>query len=94
VADFVSQIDQGADHPPVAPAAILLSQLEYQFLDRLACRRAANWRSLLWSVELPCNQLPVPPEHRFRSNHLRYLFQRPSAESLADLGQTDPLQIR
>src|ERR1017187_6208461 len=36
----------------------------------------------------------VPPENRFRSNDLRHLFQRPSAESLADLGQTDPLQIR
>jgi hypothetical protein len=47
VADFVSQIAQSADNPPVSPAAILLSKLEYQFLDRLACRRAANWRSLL-----------------------------------------------
>src|ERR1035441_2798842 len=35
MADFVSQIAQGTDNPPVSPTAILPSQLEYQ-LDRLA----------------------------------------------------------
>ena len=42
VADFVSQIAQGANNPPVSPTAIFLSKLEHQLLDRLAGRRTAN----------------------------------------------------
>jgi len=47
VADFVSQIAQGANDPPVSPTPILPGQLEHQILDRLARRRTAPRQAAL-----------------------------------------------
>jgi len=47
VANFVPQIAQSANDPPVSPAPILAGELEHQILDRLTPGRTARRRAVL-----------------------------------------------
>jgi hypothetical protein len=93
MSDFVSQIAQRANNPPLSPTATLPGKLQHQILDPLTCRRSPHHGSALRTVELPRDQFPVPPKDGFGANDLRHLFKGLSSQTLADFCKTDPVGV-
>ena len=93
VAHSVPEVRQRARDAIVAPRSVLSGEADNQLFDFIVDSWSPRVRPVLGTVELPCDELAVPPEDRIGPDDTRYLFERSLAELFSDLGQRSPLTI-
>jgi hypothetical protein len=89
--DFVAQVVERTNNPPLAPRSIFLSHSNDQFLKDSICAGPASGQAAPRAVELPGEESSVPGENCFGRNDLGGFIESSSCEPFANLGQAHPV---
>lgn len=87
VAHSIPEVRHGPGNSIVAPRSVLSREADNQLFNFIVDSWSPRIRPVLGTVELPGDELAVPPENRIGPDDTRYLFERSLAELFSDLGQ-------
>ena len=93
VARSIPEVRHGPGNAIIAPRSVLSREADNQLFDLFVDSWSPRIRPVLGTVELPCDELAVPPENRIGPDDTRHLFERALAELFSDLRQGSPLTI-
>ena len=93
VARSIPEVRHGPGNAIIAPRSVLSREADNQLFDLFVDSWSPRIRPVLGTVELPGDELAVPPENRIGPDDTRHLFERALAELFSDLRQGSPLTI-
>jgi hypothetical protein len=93
VRNLVTQIGQSPNDAIISPTRVLPCQFHDQFFDGRVHSRAASQLALLGTVELLCDELPIPGEDGIRPSDARDFLKGLPPQTLGNLGQHRPLTV-